>query len=539
MRDLVLLLITMSSSATVAASSPSSVDLLHVVVFGSRQQDDARRIRHGTAFAFDTHRRLLTTVMEIFRKVEHQMRSIDERTGCYRHIHDRFRRLAATVPGLWEANEDVLRRLVVPTAFDLTYALLDTSDSAAAATAASNVSSSSSTKAENEDPVNESASYDSLEQVIVHLSRDWSSRGHLVRQRLYIDGILPTLANVLPPSITGGGGGSGSCDSSTRPPRLLVPGAGLGRLALELAARGYVVEVNECSGVMVSALHTLVTDILPNLHFGDGDGDDGGGTDIAGTVGNSLTFYPHVSSKLLDNWDFALNLKVATIPATDSRRVSDWAKNARQQQYQQQQQGGHVHNVSGQFAIQMGAFEDVYGVRSNAARFDAVVTCFFIDTAIVLQQTIAVIAHLLPVGGIWLNAGPLHYHDKRSVPYSYVEFVDVARALGFELVSHDQVDCSSYSGEQDLSMRPEYYYNVRATSSPSRHFQRWSRTLTSPLARYRSMCIAWSGKMRRRPLSHTNRQRPAHKVMALAMTATPPTTPSTSGDAQISSCCEQ
>ena len=449
---MLLLLLLMSVFAASSSASADTADgsFLHVVVFGSRPQDDVRRIRHGSSFAFDAHRRLLTTVMKVFGEVEHRMRSIDERTDSYRQIHDRFRRLAATVPALWEANEDVLRRLVSPAAFDLTYALLNTSDSSS-----SSSSTTTTTETETEDVVNnESMSYDSMEQVIVHLTRDWSTRGNLVRTRLYFDGILPTLANVLPPPH---GAGTGEGADLGAPLRVLVPGAGLGRLALELAARGYAVEVNECSGVMVSALHTIVAEILPNLHFGD---------ETSTEVRNSLTFYPHVSSKLVDNWDFELRLQAAIAPSVDSRRVSDWAKDARQRQQQQQQaaaadgSSASAHNASAHFAIQMGAFEDVYGARSNAARFDAVVTCFFIDTAVVLQQTVAVIAHLLPVGGIWLNAGPLHYHDKRSIPYSYVEFVEVVRALGFELVSHDHVDCSSYSGEHDLSMRPEYYYSV-------------------------------------------------------------------------------
>jgi hypothetical protein len=42
-------------------------------------------------------------------------------------------------------------------------------------------------------------------------------------------------------------GGMGCDDRNSVGTRILVPGAGLGRLAIELSSRGYSVEANECS----------------------------------------------------------------------------------------------------------------------------------------------------------------------------------------------------------------------------------------------------------------------------------------------------
>ena len=73
------------------------------------------------------------------------------------------------------------------------------------------------------------ASYDSMEQLIVHLSRDWGKGGETVRKNLYKNGILQSLQDykrLLP-------------ISKSTTPRVLVPGAGLGRLAVEISLAGF------------------------------------------------------------------------------------------------------------------------------------------------------------------------------------------------------------------------------------------------------------------------------------------------------------
>ncbi|RYH28390.1 hypothetical protein EON65_12380 [archaeon] len=69
------------------------------------------------------------------------------------------------------------------------------------------------------------SSYNSLVQVLIHINRDWTMNGQEVRSRLYYDGILNQLSHYLPPLSSG--------------VKVLVPGAGLGRLAFDTAERGY------------------------------------------------------------------------------------------------------------------------------------------------------------------------------------------------------------------------------------------------------------------------------------------------------------
>ena len=93
-------------------------------------------------------------------------------------------------------------------------------------------------------------SYNSLDQILIHLSRyatsasssipcsisscicrDWSEAGVGVREKLYHQGVLSVIREVFPPNAR---------DDSTRVlPHVLVPGAGLGRLAVEIACMGF------------------------------------------------------------------------------------------------------------------------------------------------------------------------------------------------------------------------------------------------------------------------------------------------------------
>lgn len=47
---------------------------------------------------------------------------------------------------------------------------------------------------------------------------------------------------------------------------------------------------------------------------------------------------------------------------------------------------------------------------SCLGQWDAVLTCFFIDTAQNIVTYIETIATLLREGGVWINLGPLLYH---------------------------------------------------------------------------------------------------------------------------------
>ncbi|KAE8664806.1 Topoisomerase II-associated protein PAT1, putative isoform 1 [Hibiscus syriacus] len=62
------------------------------------------------------------------------------------------------------------------------------------------------------------------------------------------------------------------------------------------------------------------------------------------------------------------------------------------------------------FSMCGGDFVEVYNDSSQIGVWDAVVTCFFIDTAHNIIEYIEIISRILKEGGVWINFGPLLYH---------------------------------------------------------------------------------------------------------------------------------
>lgn len=105
-------------------------------------------------------------------------------------------------------------------------------------------------------------------KIFTHILRDWTSEGDSVRTAVYnplleaLDDYVGGRSGGVRDGTAGsdvGGGGDDRCSggerdqperrrSDTRMANVLVPGAGLGRLAVEVAARGYAsVHANELS----------------------------------------------------------------------------------------------------------------------------------------------------------------------------------------------------------------------------------------------------------------------------------------------------
>ncbi|KAG0167589.1 hypothetical protein DFQ28_000839 [Apophysomyces sp. BC1034] len=90
------------------------------------------------------------------------------------------------------------------------------------------------------------------------------------------------------------------------------------------------------------------------------------------------------------------------------------------------------------FSMVAGDFVEVYGdQQTNHGAWDVVVTCFFIDTAKNILEYMDVIHKVLKPGGTWINIGPLLYHfedtpGEPSIELSLEEVKRVARDIGFQ-----------------------------------------------------------------------------------------------------------
>lgn len=66
---------------------------------------------------------------------------------------------------------------------------------------------------------------------------------------------------------------------------------------------------------------------------------------------------------------------------------------------------GATSDSGAQFSFAAGEFVELYGADEQRGRWDACVTCFFVDTARNVVRYLEVIHGLLREGGTWINCG--------------------------------------------------------------------------------------------------------------------------------------
>lgn len=86
------------------------------------------------------------------------------------------------------------------------------------------------------------------------------------------------------------------------------------------------------------------------------------------------------------------------------------------------------------FSMATGEFLIVY--KNDVEIWDAVVTCFFIDTAHNILDYLEKIWEMLKPGGVWINIGPLLYHysdspGEQSIELSWDQLKLFAEEQGF------------------------------------------------------------------------------------------------------------
>ncbi|KAL2001331.1 hypothetical protein VTN02DRAFT_1911 [Thermoascus thermophilus] len=181
--------------------------------------------------------------------------------------------------------------------------------------------------------------------------RDWSAEGRAEREACY-DPVLRVLEEEF--------GGS------RREIRVLVPGAGLGRLVFDLCQAGFAAEGNEIS------YHQLLASSWVLNH-------------TRGPRRHAL--YPFATQfSNLGSRD--QQLKRVMIPDVHPGSVT----------------------LAGSMSMSAADFVVLYGGEAQRDAFDAVATVFFLDTAPNVVRYVEAIRNCLRPGGIWVNVGPLLWH---------------------------------------------------------------------------------------------------------------------------------
>ncbi|KAL9056692.1 MAG: hypothetical protein Q9162_002761 [Coniocarpon cinnabarinum] len=188
---------------------------------------------------------------------------------------------------------------------------------------------------------------------INQLYRDWSSEGGAERNVCH-GPVFDALRDSGLPSTS----------------KILVPGAGLGRLVLDLASRGFNVEGNELS------YHQLFASSFVLNHS---------------TEVEKWALYP---------WCCNFSNRAQRSDQFRSVRVPDVLP---------EKTLAGMGKGAGEMSMTSGDFCEVYG-SARDAEFDAVVSVFFIDTAPNLIKYIETVKNVLSKGALWINVGPLLWH---------------------------------------------------------------------------------------------------------------------------------
>jgi len=256
-------------------------------------------------------------------------------------------------------------------------------------------------------------SVDDMEKVqstLKQFMRDWSGEGAAERRACY-DPIFTELLRAYPDI------------NSRNEVRVLVPGAGLGRLAFEIAKLGFNSEGNEFSLFMLVASNFVLNKCK--------------------TV-NSYKVYPWIH-QITNNLRTGDTTRHISFPDVDPNELIE----------------------DSIFSMTAGDFLEVYADVEYAGAFDCIVTCFFIDCAHNIIDFIELIHKILKPGGRWINFGPLLYHfadvpGKASIEPSYDIVHNLIEEVGFTF-DHEETGLEATYCQNALSMLHYKYKCVFST----------------------------------------------------------------------------
>jgi hypothetical protein len=264
--------------------------------------------------------------------------------------------------------------------------------------------------------------------------RDWSSEGRGERDASYgpvIRDLDREFRNRL---------------NEEEPVRVLVPGAGLGRLVFDICQAGFDAEGNEISYHQLLASSWVLNHTLgPQRH-------------------ELYPFALHFSNILSREQQ----LKKIFFPDVHPGAAMIEAQS-------------HGHTPFGTMSMSAADFVVLYSQPSQRNTFDAVATVFFIDTAPNLIRYIETIRNCLRPNGIWINNGPLLWHfedgnqrirsessdngqnqgigEPGSVELTEEEVFRLVERLGFKIEQRQspeqRVECG-YIQDPDSMLRPLY-----------------------------------------------------------------------------------
>lgn len=251
----------------------------------------------------------------------------------------------------------------------------------------------------------EEAEAEELRDLFSLCTREWSTQGAPVRDTLYAP-LLSAVEEAYQDA------SRASRDLLRRDFRVLVPGAGAGRLPWELARRGYAVEGSEGSAARLLAANYFLNHA---------------------STSQARDIYPHAHSHA--------NVRSAAAQLAGVRVPDVSASEA-------------YEDADAEFGMRTGPFIDVYADVEGCAH--AIASCLAFELDENIMGVVRRVSSLLQPGGIWAFLGPrpaVHGDDTLAVQLSVPEMVAILKKCGFRIVKEKNVLCPLEAGDASLRNR--------------------------------------------------------------------------------------
>jgi len=253
--------------------------------------------------------------------------------------------------------------------------------------------------------------------------REWSAEGAEERRQCYAP-LYSQLEKHLPVTA-----------ANKNKQKVLCPGSGLGRIVLDLCSKGYHTQGNEFDYFMLLTANLLLNSVEKKEQFS-----------IHPWADHRNNIFDRKNARKLVRFPDVAPLELV---------------------------GG---NPGYQMSMCAGEFLEVY--REHVGHWDALVTCFFIDTAVNIFDYIEAFHRMLKPGGVWTSIGPLMYHwsDRRSdderysrsIELSFDEIRHVIKSYGFEFLHEERLNCK-YAIDSGSMLQNQYntvHFTVRKPVVP-------------------------------------------------------------------------
>jgi len=298
--------------------------------------------------------------------------------------------------------------------------------------------------------------YEDASQIIAHLTRDWSIGGSFIRELTY-GWITDQLWKYHKQIKHDSGDADASLLRSTLSP-VLVPGAGMGRLAFDIAFayeefqtqtdsinivakqfyHPFEVEAVDSSIVMASAAHHV-------LHGFSLARDWTEFRRRENVTHHQKEIFPFTSDPFSNEVDTEKRWEAVLFPDTKALNINLWTNQ------RSRLQGSAIFTNSPDLSYTIGDFVTTYASKSKHQMYGAIATCYFIDTATNVYEYIMTIRNLLrhrkhetssesqektsshDGSGLWINVGPLQWHRNAQLQPSVDELRQMVELFGFTI----------------------------------------------------------------------------------------------------------